>query len=391
MSALQVPFGQRPDGRLVEVSQVERGLACDCRCPACGEQLLAKKGTVNVQHFSHRSGSDCATGAETALHLAAKQLIADKRWVQLPELPVQVTRSDPQCGLFAPRKAFGRGEAWRFDRVVLEQKVGDVWPDAVGYIDEVGHAVEILVTHAVDANKQAYLASLRLPSIEIDLAAWVGKVFTFDALESVVITSVENKRWLFHPQQAEWEALLLAGFDDWRRTRLAEMARLKERQVRRPVAPPSREDVYRAANQKYRALSDAEKWKRLERELGLQRNEFPAHLRVALRDGADAVLAEKDLWQGALFAQFILGDDKLDKKVPNERALSVWLAQRFGVNDGDDAARPAVRSYLNYLKACKFLRWQAGDLYVAHSQVTVPVKERPSAPRQHEADRKSVV
>ena len=100
MPALQIPFGRRSDGRLVEVSQVERGLACDCRCCACGERLLAKKGEVNVQHFAHLSGSDCATGAETTLHLAAKQLVADKRWIQLPGLEVQAIRTDPECGLF---------------------------------------------------------------------------------------------------------------------------------------------------------------------------------------------------------------------------------------------------------------------------------------------------
>ena len=126
MTVLQVPFGQRADGRLVEVSQVERGLACACCCPACGERLLAKKGEVNVQHFSHLSGSDCATVAETALHLAAKQLIHDERCLKLPTLEVSVARTDPECGLYHVRKVFGYNEAWRFDRVALEVAVGEV-------------------------------------------------------------------------------------------------------------------------------------------------------------------------------------------------------------------------------------------------------------------------
>ncbi len=382
-TVLQIPFGQRSDGRLVEVSQVERGLACNCHCPACGERLLAKKGEVNVQHFSHVSGSDCATGAETALHLAAKQLVADKGWLALPSLEVRVSRTDPECGLFEVRRFFGRYETWKFDRVALEVAVGEVRPDAMGYIGDASHGVEIRVTHEVDADKQAYLARLMLPSIEIDLAALVGKVFTFDALEAVVLTSVENKRWLFHPQQAAWEAELMAGFDEWRRGRLADLARTKERPVR-PTAPrPSPTDVYRAANEKYRALTVNAKWARLERELGIPRKDFPSHLRVAVREGGDAVLADKDLWQGAVFAKFVLGtesDDRLGKRMPNDGVLSVWLAQRFGVKGEDDVARPAARSYLNYLRACGFLSKQGFDLYVVHNQLEPPARQRPASP-----------
>jgi len=294
-SALQIPFGQRPDGRLVEVAQVERGLACNCICTGCGERLLAKKGAKNVQHFAHLQGSECASGAETALHLAAKQLVADKGWLRLPALPVSVSRADPQCGTFVAQKVFGHGEIWRFDRVVLEQAVGELRPDALGYVGDEAHGVEIRVTHEVDEDKQASLARLALPSLEVDLAPLVGKVFTFDELEAAVISSEENKRWLFHPRQAEWEALLLAGFEAWRKGRLADTARREAQPVRSPSPPRSRTDVYQVANLKYRASPVSEKWRRLEQELGIQRKDFPSHLRVSLREGGDLVLADKDL------------------------------------------------------------------------------------------------
>ena len=382
-TSLQIPFGQRSDGRLVEVSQVDRGLACNCHCPACGERLLAKKGELNVQLFSHLPGSDCATGAETAIHLAAKQLVAEKRWLALPPLEVRVMLTDPECGLFAVSEVFGRNAAWHFDRVALELAMGAVRPDAVGFIGDAGSGVEIRVTHEVDSEKQAHLARLGLPSIEVDLAALVGKVRTFEALEAAVITGVENKRWLFHPRRAEWEALLLAGFDNWRRARMADLARLRSTPVRPPAAQPSLTDVYQAANAKYRVLPPHEKWARLERELGIEREAFPSHLRVAVREGGDVVLADKDLWQGAVFAQFVLRtgtEGKLGKRMPTERALSVWLAQRFGVKGGNDAARPAARSYMNYLKACGFLRWERFDFYVEHDQLAAPLRLQPAPP-----------
>lgn len=379
-SVAHIPFGRRPDGRLVEVSQVERGLACNCRCPACGEPLLAKKGEVNVQHFAHLAGSNCATGAETALHLAAKQMVADRLWLRLPELPVQVTRSDRQCGPFIANNTFTDPETWRFDRVALEMAVGGRQPDAVGFVSEVAHGVEIRVTHAVDAAKQADLAAMRLPSIEVDLSAMVGRIFTFDALDQVVIQSTVNKRWLYHPRQAEWEALLLSGFEAWRQSRLAELAR--RLQSLPPAAPrPTQTDVFRAANAKYRALPVAEKWRRLEQQLGVQRQQFPSHLRVELRQGGGILLADNDLWQGAVFAQFILGtpvESNVGKRMPRTGALGTWLAQRFGAKGGDDAARPTARAYLGYLMACGFLKWEDGSLYIAHDQLTPVPRVRPA-------------
>jgi hypothetical protein len=365
----------------VEVSQVERGLACNCRCPACGEPLMAKKGEINVQHFAHLAGSDCSSGAETALHLAAKQLVADQLWIRLPELPVKVTRTDRQCGLFKANDTFIDPEAWRFDRVALEMAFGQRRPDAVGFFSEVAHGVEIRVTHAVDEAKHADLVAMRLPCIEVDLSAMVGHVFTFDALEQVVIQSTVNKRWLYHPRQAEWEALLLSGFEAWRQSRLAEQARRLE-----SLPPPSRPrqtDVYRDANASYRALPDEEKWRRLERQLCVPRQQFPSHLRVELRQGGDILLADKALWQSALFAQFILGtqaDGNIGRRMPSEATLGTWLAQRFGARGGDDAARPAARAYLGYLKACGFLRWEEDGFYVVHDGLMPPPRALPVRP-----------
>ena len=381
----KIPFGLRPSGRLVEVAEVERGLACNCRCPGCGEPLLAKKGAVNVQHFAHIAGSECSNGAETSLHHAAKQVVADKLWIQLPPLEVPVSRKDPECGLFRDYRVFGVGDVWRFDRVEVEMAVGTVRPDAVGFAGPDRHAVEILVTHRVDEEKQALLAGLQIPAIEVNLATLVGKVFTFKSLEAAVIESTENKRWLFHPRKAEWEALLLSGFDAWRKARLAALAEAALRRTHSSlVTQANRQDAYRAANERYRALPDTEKWTFLERQLGISRRVFPSHLRVALREGADSISGDKELWQGALFAQFVLsapGKLNLGKRMPSDASLGIWLTERFGANGRDlDLPRRAARSYLNYLKACGFLRWQAGGLFVAHDQLNPPPKESPRPP-----------
>ena len=67
------------NGKLVSVEDVPAGLKCDCFCPACGEQLVAKKGQKMTHHFAHKAGTNCAFGYQTSLHLLAKDILANAR------------------------------------------------------------------------------------------------------------------------------------------------------------------------------------------------------------------------------------------------------------------------------------------------------------------------
>ncbi|TIQ19889.1 MAG: hypothetical protein E5X61_27130, partial [Mesorhizobium sp.] len=68
----QLVYGKRTDGTLAHISDVVRGLACQCICPACEGQLVARtKADFRVPHFAHNGGEACGGGPETALHLLA--------------------------------------------------------------------------------------------------------------------------------------------------------------------------------------------------------------------------------------------------------------------------------------------------------------------------------
>lgn len=94
-----IAFGLDRQGRLVAVRSVPQGLACGCACPGYGGRLLAKQGQIRAWYFSHAFGAECVNGAETALHLAAKQLSLDHRSVALPPLAVNFRRQHPRFGL----------------------------------------------------------------------------------------------------------------------------------------------------------------------------------------------------------------------------------------------------------------------------------------------------
>lgn len=50
----ELVYGSR-DGQLIHISNVPQGLECNCVCPNCKENLIAKKGKINEYHFAHES------------------------------------------------------------------------------------------------------------------------------------------------------------------------------------------------------------------------------------------------------------------------------------------------------------------------------------------------
>lgn len=63
---------------MIDIFDAKNGLKCECTCICCGDRLIARQGSIKEWHFAHESGADCAGGVESALHLAAKQIIKNE-------------------------------------------------------------------------------------------------------------------------------------------------------------------------------------------------------------------------------------------------------------------------------------------------------------------------
>ncbi|MET0014368.1 MAG: competence protein CoiA family protein [Sedimenticola sp.] len=194
-------YGLR-DSVLMHISEVERGLACQCTCPGCGAELIARKGDVQQHHFAHASGADCATGIETGLHLASKDILAKRKEILLPVVEVRFPGGKP------PIEVIPEG-FHKVSNVRLETGVGGLIPDVLVDIDGRSIAIEIFVTHRVDEEKTQRFRQLGLSAIEIDLSK-VARDLEPEQLDSIVIEGKEQKRWLFHtdvaPREKEaWE------------------------------------------------------------------------------------------------------------------------------------------------------------------------------------------
>lgn len=190
------------DEKLIHIKDVEKGLACNCICPHCKTQLVAKKGSKNTNHFAHYNLADCNHGTETALHLMAKEIIFQTCKVFVPHIPNNEYDFSPSGRLVV------------FDKAVLEKQLSDdVRGDVVLYSGERCLNVEIKVTHEVDLEKNIELFNLGIPTIEIDFSD-LKTNFTPEIIEER-INSGERTKLVFSPKGKEIFAKLLLG--EWKK------------------------------------------------------------------------------------------------------------------------------------------------------------------------------
>ena len=95
MADLKNPFGMR-NGCIVMIEDIpinERGLKCNCVCPACKEPFEARLGDIRVHHFAH-SGEGCDEEAAflNGMYTIVQEFILSES-VVLPELGVYWSHS----------------------------------------------------------------------------------------------------------------------------------------------------------------------------------------------------------------------------------------------------------------------------------------------------------
>jgi hypothetical protein len=160
-------------------------------CPECGDRVTLALGKIRRHHARHREGVECiALHPETALHLNTKYYLADV--LSRAAGSGATLRIRRQC-LVGYRPYVTGGEAtWTettkdgcpaFDDVVLvpewdavrvesriEDQAGHRVPDVVltrnggGWVG----AIEVFVSHEVDADKAAMFARLEVPWVEVE-------------------------------------------------------------------------------------------------------------------------------------------------------------------------------------------------------------------------------
>lgn len=331
MSELKVPFGLK-NGRLYAPGVVKNGLACGCVCPECGARLIANHPESKVDYFSHHAVENCAGGYETALHLAAKQVLLDHKKILVPTIRASATLRDEETKSEATVKKVVSEKLVALDLVLQEIRAfAGVVPDIVAYAGEKLLFVEIAVTHFVDEEKLRRLEALGFPTLEIDLSS-VGAMPSLQDVERLVIHTLENRKWLVNSKRQKLEA----------QARDEAQARLDEKTaaVRKKLA------AQKAAYAQYLLLPAEEQVIIELQHVGADDAAVAPFIGHHVKGGNCFSVSPK-VWQAAVYATFIH-----EKKSTEFRLSHVYsyLSMRFRATEPfKDAPKAALYYYLEFL------------------------------------------
>jgi hypothetical protein len=195
------------EGKLVHVSAVERGLKCGCTCPACGAQVLARKGSKKVHHFAHAEDADCSGAAETVLHILAKEIISELSSMTIPEYRYirwkrfHEKRMHEDLEMRAEhREQLAAGGEVLLESVQAEPHYGSFKPDIELQMRGKTLFLEIAVTHRVGTRKRRVLRKHGVPAIELRLNQ-EHALLEPEELKSIIQSDENIKYWLYHPRE----------------------------------------------------------------------------------------------------------------------------------------------------------------------------------------------
>lgn len=184
------------DGQITSIADVESGLKCGCVCPACGEPLVAKKGSKMMHHFAHRAGTNCEYGYRTSLHLAAKDILSKAKKMVIPAVILRFPDSYKE-------ETISKEMEISLDHVELEQRFDNVIPDVVAYSGDKYFFIEIFVTHQVDESKLSKLQNNNISTLEIDLSK-LDRMIPLEELKEILLQSNKAKKWIYNAVASKW-------------------------------------------------------------------------------------------------------------------------------------------------------------------------------------------
>lgn len=113
------PFGLR-DNKIIlieELSIKERGLRCNCVCPACKEPFEARMGEKRSHHFAHSGqGCDELNAYMTGLYMLLKEYLKSENYLYLP--PV-IAKFELSCNFYindSNIEQYVKIQSWSYDK-----------------------------------------------------------------------------------------------------------------------------------------------------------------------------------------------------------------------------------------------------------------------------------
>ncbi len=176
------------NGNLISIDEVISGKDCGCVCPVCGAQLIARKGKIKVHHFAHYNSNECENYGESMLHLLAKKILEEKKYIIVPSFSIK-------AGDYSEKKKIF------FEKISVERSFKDIRPDIIAWKNSSSFCfIEITVTHGVDEDKLLKIKDYNISTLEINLRDYYinNKSFNYSEFKDFILNNISYyKRWVY--------------------------------------------------------------------------------------------------------------------------------------------------------------------------------------------------
>lgn len=324
---IKLSFGVDRTNRVVHISDVESGRACDCTCPGCGVPLEAVKGQVRQHHFRHAVEVECEGAAESAIHRAAKQMLRERKQLNLPEHRVEAPFLDSQgVRHIAEEILVGPRKVAKFDSVEEEVGLHGMRADLLAVEGNRPLMIEIRFSHPVDEEKRAKIVAAGVSAIEIDLSDLLGEKIVDWSAFWALINDRSRMIWLHNAKEAQAHEELRNRLPALKAARDEEYQYREQTGLKKALAEMR---FYRSAAHLGKLRAGAENhfiWRDHVPSLRLKFDELPTFVNSSVPNGDWIYKCDRRLWQLAIYSYWIVRK----RKSFSSAYLDNWLQESLG-------------------------------------------------------------
>lgn len=186
-------------GKALYINEVNKGTACNCKCPICDQDLVAKKGDVRVHHFAHCNGAgDCIGARMSMLHKLAQEVLDEEKQIMLPAYEKKFVHHDAKLQVF--------------DEIKLEKfckdEISRRRPDCIGKVLSEGIEIwiEIYCTNPISDERRFDIIRRKQYCVEVDFSDLLGTDYTREDVRDRLLNETDYREWICHPVWDQEEA-----------------------------------------------------------------------------------------------------------------------------------------------------------------------------------------
>jgi hypothetical protein len=196
---IKLPFGLNERNKIVHIADVERDNNCNYICPSCRSPLIPVQGKIKEHHFRHEAIKECEGGLESAIHLAAKQIIMERKKITLPKcLAIALAKDSWGITYKKDKTVVEDGHKVSFDTVKEEINLTGIRVDLLAKRKNTQLIIEIFYSHIVDEKKIEKIREANISAIEINLSKLIPENVKDVGAFWRYINDPKNIRWLYN-------------------------------------------------------------------------------------------------------------------------------------------------------------------------------------------------